>query len=79
MPRGIKNWKYKNVIKFLNENGFIFSHQLGGSHEKWINEETSCIVEINKHGNKEFLPRTLETMIRQSGIGKKEWRKWAGK
>ena len=79
MLKGIKNWKYKQVIKFLKDNGFVFSHQLSGSHEKWINKETDCIVEINKHGSKEFLPRTLETMIRQSGIDKKTWKKWASK
>ena len=49
-----------------------------GSHEAWINKNTQAIVEINFHGTKSFPPRTVETMIRQSKMDKKEWRKWAG-
>jgi hypothetical protein len=56
----------------------IFFEERAGSHEAWINLTTEAVVEINFHGNKTaFVPRTLETMIRQSKIEKKEWRKWA--
>ena len=78
MARGLFNWSYNDVVEFLRERGFEFLENRKGSHEAWINRETSAVVEINFHGgNKEFMPRTLETMIRQSKIYKKEWRKWA--
>ena len=77
MPNGLFNWTYKDVTVFLKENGFVFSKELKGSHEAWINLETQAVVEINVHGQKSFVPRTLETMIRQSKLDKKTWRKWA--
>ncbi len=77
MPNGLFNWTYKDVTAFLKENGFVFDKELKGSHEAWYNQETQAIVEINFHGQKSFPPRTLETMIRQSKLDKKVWRKWA--
>ncbi len=77
MPRGLFNWSYRDVIDFISENGFSFYKEAGGSHEYWINESTSSIVDIDFHGQKSFPPKTLETMIRQSKIDKKIWRKWA--
>jgi predicted RNA binding protein YcfA (HicA-like mRNA interferase family) len=73
MPRGLKNWKYKDVINFLKKNGFEPDHQITGSHEFWVNKSKENIVNINK-SKKPYPQRTLETMIRQSGIDKKEWR-----
>jgi predicted RNA binding protein YcfA (HicA-like mRNA interferase family) len=81
MSKRLHNWIYRDVIKFLKENGFGFDRELGGSHEAWIkrgeNGEPDRRVEINfTHGSYPVL--TLKTMIRQSGIDAKEWIKWAG-
>ena len=76
MARGLSNWSYKDVTAFLKEHGFEFLEYRKGSHEAWLNRETSAVVEINVHGTKSFVERTLETMIRQSKIDKKVWRKW---
>ena len=78
MPNGLFNWCYRDVVDFLKDNGFEFHQQRQGSHEAWINKLEQAIVDINFHAQKSFPPRTLETMIRQSKIDKKEWRKWAG-
>ena len=78
MPNGLFNWSYKDVTLFLKKNGFEFKGERAGSHEAWINLSSQTIVDINFHASKVFRPRTLETMIRQSKIEKKEWRKWAG-
>ena len=79
MPRGLFNWTYSDVTEFLKERDFEFLGQRKGSHEAWINTKTQAVVDINFHGaNVEFRPRTFETMIRQSKIEKKVWRKWAG-
>lgn len=78
MARGISNWTYKEVIEFLKENGFSYLESRKGSHEAWLCVKTNAIVEVNFHGNNHTYPeRTLETMIRQSQIDKKTWRKWA--
>lgn len=78
MPKGLNNWTYKDVIDFLREKGFYFSKEKEGSHEVWISKDGTSTVEINfMQGNESYPIRTLETMIRQSNIDKKEWRKWA--
>ncbi len=78
MPRGLHNWAYKDVCTFLKEYGFEFNTYLFGSHESWLNKETSAVVEVNR--TKSSYPTlTLETMIRQSKLGKDIWREWAGK
>ena len=76
MAHGLSNWSYKDVTEFLKEYEFEFFEYRKGSHEAWINRATSAVVEINVHGTKSFVIRTLETMIRQSKIDKKVWRKW---
>jgi predicted RNA binding protein YcfA (HicA-like mRNA interferase family) len=76
MPRGLDNWSYKNVCEFLKEKGFSFLEYKKGSHEAWLNRETNAIVDIDFHASKSFPIRTLETMIRQSGIAKKVWYEW---
>lgn len=78
MPRGLSNWGYKDVVGFLKEHGFEFYENREGSHEAWINHKTKVVVEVNYiHGGKSYPIRTLETMIRQSGIDKSEWKRWA--
>ena len=77
MPHGLANWCYKDVVAFLKEHKFEFQDYRKGSHEDWVSKTTEAIVDIDFHGQKSFPPRTIETMIRQSKIDKKEWRKWA--
>ncbi|MDP3795098.1 MAG: type II toxin-antitoxin system HicA family toxin [bacterium] len=76
MPRGLNNWTYRDVANFLKKHGFHLADQLPGSHEAWLNEETKAIININKHAGRTFPPRTMDTMVRQSNIDKKIWRKW---
>ncbi len=81
MTRRIYNWTYSDVTVFLKENGFSFYKELAGSHEAWVKRgddgTPDRIVEVNfTHGS--YPPRTLKTMIRQSGITQDEWIKWAG-
>jgi len=75
MPNGLRNWNYKQLIKFLEEKGFIFGKELPGSHETWVNKETDAVVNVN-YTKKTYPIRTLETMIRQSKIAKTIWRKF---
>jgi predicted RNA binding protein YcfA (HicA-like mRNA interferase family) len=78
MPNGLNNWTYKDITRFLKESGFVLHHEKAGSHEAWANEKTSAVVEVNFTSGS-YPIRTLETMIRQSKIDKKEWRKWSSR
>ncbi len=81
MPRRFRNWSYKDVINFLKSHGFSFFKSKDGSHDDWkvwISSGDDKIVEINFNTNAKSYPElTLRTMIRQSGIEKKEWLEWA--
>lgn len=78
MPKGLHNWTYREVTDFLKEKGFTLYNERKGSHEAWISKDEKAVVEVNFiQGNESYPIRTLETMIRQSGLDKKEWRKWA--
>lgn len=76
MPNGLKNWSYKNLKKFLSKNGFVLDHQMKGSHEAWVGKVggKDYVVNVNRT-NKSYPIPTLETMISQSGLSKKDWRK----
>lgn len=77
MPRGLRGWETKHVKKFLREKSFAFCKQKDGSHEAWTGKVggEDRVVNINVT-HKSYPPKTLETMIRQSGIPKDEWRNW---
>lgn len=76
MVRRLFNWSYGDVTQFLKGNGFSFQEFLEGSHERWTkrgeNGEPDRMVEVNMTKTS-YPPKTLQTMIRQSGIDKKEW------
>lgn len=81
MTRGLHNWNYRKVTGFLKKNGFSFLKPLKGSHQAWIkrgeNGEPDRIVGVNLPSDS-YPPKTLQTMIRKSGIDQDEWIKWAG-
>lgn len=72
MPNGLRNWTYKDLSKFLKSRNFKLDYMKKGSHEFWINREKDKIVNVNRT-NATYPIKTLETMITQSGIPKKEW------
>jgi predicted RNA binding protein YcfA (HicA-like mRNA interferase family) len=76
MPRNLNNWSERDVISFLKEHGFAFYETRKGSHYAYINKTSGHIVEINIPKDA-YVLRTLETMIRQSGIPKQDWKDWA--
>lgn len=78
MPNGLSNWGERDVVDFLKEHGFQFYENRKGSHYAYINKTTSNVVEINIPKDS-YVPRTLETMIRQSGLSKSVWKDWASR
>ena len=79
MRRNVRNWNYRDVTRFLQENGFEFAHPLKGSHQAWVklnNEGDPIIVEVSRPKTS-YKIKTLADMIRQSEIPQEEWFKWA--
>jgi predicted RNA binding protein YcfA (HicA-like mRNA interferase family) len=74
MPRGIMNWIYKDVAEFLKENNFILNH-IRGSHHYYVGSTKGVArqVCVPYHGNISIKPRTLKSIISQSGIDKEDW------
>lgn len=74
MPHGIFNWTPEDVIRFLKVYGFRLSHSRG-SHFYYIGEYGGELrqVSVPFHGSRALKPRTLNSIIRQSGIPKKNW------
>jgi hypothetical protein len=81
MTRRLYNWNYRQVAEFLKEHDFSFYKYLRGSHQIWIklgeDATPDRIVEVN-FTHKAYRPKTLKTMIKQSGIPEAEWIAWAG-
>ncbi len=76
MPRGLNNWTFKNVVDFLKEHRFQLSHS-GGSHFYYVGHYGGKVrqTHIQYHGQKSIHPRTLKSVIVQSGIPQNLWLK----
>jgi len=64
---------YRQVVQLLRKHGFSKDRQ-EGSHQQWIGTVrgqphiVTVIVEA-----KDYAPKTMKSMIRQSGLGENEW------
>lgn len=74
MPNGLNNWTFNDVIRFLKDKGFQHSYTRG-SHYYYIGSKEGQVrqITIPFHGAKSIHPRTLRSIITQSGISKDEW------
>ncbi|MFH0890465.1 MAG: type II toxin-antitoxin system HicA family toxin [Candidatus Liptonbacteria bacterium] len=78
MPRGLRNWSFTDVARFLRTHGFIQTHSRG-SHFYYVHSGSGPRqVCIPFHGGGAIHPRVLKSIIRQSGIPEIEWREFAG-
>lgn len=74
MPRGLYNWKAEQVIRFLKKYNFVNTHNRG-SHFYYLGSyrgETRLVC-IPIHSGTALKPRTLKSIIIQSGIPKDKW------
>ena len=64
----------KEIISFLQKEGFVIKRQKG-SHVTLYKRipERGLYVTVPLHGNKEILPGTLLSIIRQAGMSKEEF------
>jgi hypothetical protein len=74
------SWTYRDVVAFLEENGFSYSEGPHTSCESWIkfarNGEPKLIVEVT-HPKAFYSNREFKKMVGQSKIPREEWSKWA--
>ena len=71
MPKGYKNWNFRNVDSFLRDNGFRV-HHTNGSHYYYLGNNQHMVC-VPFHGSKTIKLRTLKGIITQSGIDRKKW------
>jgi predicted RNA binding protein YcfA (HicA-like mRNA interferase family) len=76
MTRGLFNWTAEDVARFLKERNFSHLYTKG-SHFFYVGKFAGAPrqVCIPFHGSRIIKPRTLNGIIRQSGIPKGEWLK----
>lgn len=74
MSHGISNWTFLDVKNFLTEHDFQL-HHVRGSHYyfKKYHNDRFYMTHIQYHGSKSIPDGTMNAIIRQSGIPKKEW------
>ena len=74
MPRGKRNWTFRQVQAFLLSRGFVL-HHVRGSHRYFraFHAGGLQMTHVQYHGTKAIPPKTLESIIRQSGIPAAEW------
>jgi predicted RNA binding protein YcfA (HicA-like mRNA interferase family) len=74
MPRGLLNWDFYDVERFLKTRGFHLNH-VRGSHHYFVAVVGGITrqVLLSFHGSRAIRPKTMKSMIDQSGIPRKEW------
>ncbi len=73
MPRKIPRLKASEVIRILQQHGFILISQ-HGSHQKWRNQDTGKQVIVPNHKGKELPLGTMRSIIDGSAIPKNEFK-----
>ncbi len=74
MPRGKSNWAFRDIERFLKAHGFVL-HHVRGSHyyfRGWQGKQLR-MTHVQYHGAGAIHPKTLVSIIRQSGIPESEW------
>ena len=69
MPRRLNNWTFRDVETFLKDHGFHL-HHTNGSHYYYLGKDMHFVC-VPFHGGKGIKPRTVKSMILQSGIEQK--------
>jgi len=74
MPRGLYNWTFRDVVRFLKKYNFILVNT-EGSHYYYSGSVSGKprLVHVPFHGSNTIKPRTMKSIIDQSGISQKEW------
>ena len=74
MHRGLNNWAFTDVIRFLKDNGFRHN-KTKGSHYFYIAKYNKKLKQVCVpfHGRKSIHPKVMKSIILQSGIPQDKW------
>ena len=74
MPNNLKNWKFRDVEKFLTKRGFILT-KINSSHHfyRGVVDNVLRQVHVQKHPGETLKLRLMKEVIADSGISKEEW------
>jgi predicted RNA binding protein YcfA (HicA-like mRNA interferase family) len=75
MPRGIFNWTYADVVRFLKKHDFVHE-RTSGSHHTFARRvgDVTWRVTVPFHGRGGAIkPKTFKSIVSQSGIPLDEW------
>ena len=74
MPRGLRNWTFTDVVRFLKDRGFVFSYT-NGSHHFYVKPgmPSRSPVCVAFHGRRVINVWDMQSIVEQSGISKKDW------
>ncbi len=77
MPRGLNNWSFRDIKHFLEQHNFHLNH-IEGSHYFYTGSYRGVVrqVSIPFHGSKTIHPKTMKSIVRQSGVPQEEWMKY---
>lgn len=70
MPNRYFNWHFEEVVSFLKKEGFVHL-RTNGSHHNYY--KSGRMVTIQFHAGRVIKPRTIKSIILQSGIPKEKW------
>jgi predicted RNA binding protein YcfA (HicA-like mRNA interferase family) len=66
------NFSSKNLIRILEQNGYVFK-RANGSHHLYFNASTGKTIIVPVHGKKDLPKGTFFAILRQSGLSKSEF------
>ena len=74
VAREFFNWTYREVVAVLRKHGFRESHT-DSSHVIYVKIESTkqFLVCVPYHGSAAIKPRTMKSIIEDSGIPKVKW------
>lgn len=68
----LSGFRYRQIIKILQEFGFEFHRQASGSHEIWFNSATNKYTTIPNHTG-DMPEGTLRAILKQANINPEDF------
>ena len=78
MPNFLQNWKFDDVVLFLEQHFFILRNVEGSHHYyRGLVDGVDRVCHVQRHPNETIHPKTLKkNIIEKSGIPIEIWKKW---
>ena len=73
MPKGLNNWSFRQVVKFLKSFSFQETH-VRGSHHYYSGFYNNLPRMVTVPNHKQIKTGTMKGIVSQSGVPEKLWR-----